>query len=169
MRSPTRKRSPITLAIAAAAFVIVPIIATAQTASYRVLINGAAAGTATAVTNLPTDTAAAVTNPPTDTAATQQDSDATTPSKPVLASGQGSVVVTTADPALIAAIQAWMKADNSGFKDTVQRKTVEIDRLMGMGSTTRFELSDAWPSRIDASSGSSSMITIVYERLVLIP
>jgi hypothetical protein len=125
--------------------------------SFRVLIDGAVAGSATAAANLPTQAVVMT-----------QDSNPNLPAAQVAASGQGSVILTTADPALIAAIQAWMKADNSGFKDTVQRKTVEIDRVMGSGPTTRYRLSDAWPSKLDTATGNTA-ITIVYQRLALIP
>jgi hypothetical protein len=77
-------------------------------------------------------------------------------------------VILTADPVLIAAIQSWMKADNSGLKDTVQRKTVEIDRIVDSNTAARYRLTDAWPSRIDGASGASA-ITIVYQQLAPIP
>ncbi|HEY5085801.1 MAG TPA: hypothetical protein VII66_00450 [Gemmatimonadaceae bacterium] len=68
----------------------------------------------------------------------------------------------------MSAIQAWMNADNSGYKNTVQRRTVEIDRLMGTSPIARYRLSDAWPSRIDPA-GTTSAITIVYQQLEAIP
>jgi len=144
----------------AAAFAIVPTSASAQdttSATFRVSINGVLAGTATSAANLTTDRVVL-----------HQDSNPALPSRQVASNEQGSVILTTADPALIAAIQAWIKADNSGFKDTVQRKTVEIDRVAGTNVVTRYRLVDAWPSRIDAA-GDASAITIVYQQLAPIP
>jgi hypothetical protein len=159
MQSRFRRRYLSAIALGAIVFASVPSISPAQgtqTESFRVLIDGAAAGTATSVTNLPADPVVV-----------RQDSNPSLPPKQVISGGQGSVVLTTADPALVAAIQAWMKADNTGFKDTVQHKTVEIDRLLGNGSATRYRLSDAWPSKVEGPSG-STMITLVFQRLEII-
>jgi hypothetical protein len=142
------------------AFAIVPTRASAQdtaSATFRVSIDGVLAGTATSAANLTTDRVVL-----------HQGSNPALPSRQVASNEQGTVILTAADPALIAAIQAWMKADNSGFKDTVQRKTVEIDRVMGTNVVTRYRLVDAWPSRIDGAGGASA-ITIVYQQLAPIP
>lgn len=147
------------IAIAAIASASVPSLANSQgfqQSTFQVLINGTPAGTASAATNLPTDALVM-----------QQDSTTNLPRTQVESSQQGNVVLTSSDPALISAIQSWMKADNSGYKDTVQRKTVEIDRLVGSGTTTRYRLSGAWPTRIDAGAGSSA-ITMVYQRLGIV-
>ena len=143
-----------------AAFAIAPTRASAQdttSATFRVSINGVLAGTATSAANLTTDRVVL-----------HQDSNPSLPSRQVASNEQGSVILTTADPALIAAVQAWMKADNSGLKDTVQRKTVEIDRVMDGNVVTRYRLVDAWPSRVDAAGGASA-ITMVYQQLAPIP
>jgi hypothetical protein len=145
---------------AAVAFATVPIGASAQdttSATYRVLIDGVAIGTATAAANLTSDRVVL-----------HQNADPTLPSRQVASGSQSSVILTTADPVLIAAIQSWMKADNSGLKDTVQRKTVEIDRIVDSNTAARYRLTDAWPSRIDGASGASA-ITIVYQQLAPIP
>ena len=59
---------------------------------------------------------------------------------------------------------AWMAANNSGSKDTVQPKTVEIDRMSGTAPATRYRLKGAWPTKLD-SVGNESVITIVYQTL----
>ncbi len=160
MRSALGTSKSMAVALAAVVFAIVPPFVSAQgtqAESFRVLINAAVVGTATSAANLPTDAVVI-----------QQDSNPNLPRRQVISGQQGSVILTSEDPALISAFQAWIKADNSGYKDTVQRKTVEIDRLVGTGGTSRYRLSDAWPSRIDAAGGTST-ITIVYQRLDMIP
>jgi len=154
------RRSPnirlLTAAAAAAAMALVPLGAHAQGMSngaYHLLINGAAAGSAATVTNLPTRRVAVT-----------QDSNPDVASKQIISSQQESVTIMTADPNLVSAIQAWMAADNSGTKNTVERKTVEIDRAPGTGVTTRYLLKGAWPTKLD-SVGNESVITIVYETL----
>lgn len=147
------------VALAAIAFVSVPSQAHSQgtqPTTFQVLINGTPVGTASAATNLPSDAAAI-----------QQDSTTGVPRHQLESSQQGNVVLTSADPALISAIQSWVKVDNSGSKNTVQRKTVEIDRLVGGGPSTRYRLSGAWPTRIDGTSGDIT-ITMVYERLEIV-
>jgi hypothetical protein len=145
----------VTLAVTALIVSVTPARARAQASAgaYSVLINGAPAGSASAVANLPTDAVVL-----------HQDSTSALPSKQVSSSEQTSVVLTTMDPALVSAIQTWMKADNSGFKDTVQRKTVEIDRTAGSGPNNRYQLQDAWPSKLESADGTTT-ITIVYQRL----
>jgi hypothetical protein len=148
------------VAVVSAAIAAMPAISAAQDtapATLRVLIDGTVAGTATAAENLPT--AGTVLH---------QDNNPTLPSKQVVASGQGTVVLVTADTGLISTMQAWMKADNSGYKDTVQRKTVEIDRMTAAGNGTRYQLSGSWPTKIEAGDG-GTMITIVYQSLAPIP
>lgn len=156
MRLPITHRTLLAIALSAATFAIVPIVASAQGANYSVLINGDAAGTATGVANLPADTVIM-----------RQRVDPNMPGEQTMSGRQGNVVVTTADPALIAVVQAWMKADNSGFKDTVQRKSVEIDRVVEGAPTVRFQLTNAWPSWIDSATDSST-VTLVYEKLTII-
>jgi len=147
------------IAIIATAFTIAPLSASAQdttSTDYRVLIDGTPAGSATAVVNLPGSAVVL-----------HQDSNPNLPSKQVASADQGTVMMTTNDPALISAIQTWIKADNTGYKDTVQRKTVEFDRIGG-GANSRTRLSGAWPTRISAAS-SGSTITIVYQQLAPVP
>ncbi len=148
------------IAIISATIATAPAGATAQdttSATLRVLIDGTPAGIATAAENLPT--AGVV---------LRQDANPNVPSKQVVASGQGNAILVTADAGLVATMQAWMKADNSGYKDTVQRKTVEIDRMTAAGPGTRYQLSGAWPTKIDTGTG-GTMITIVYQSLAPIP
>ncbi len=148
------------IAATAIAFAIVPPLVSAQGTqpeTYRVLIDGTLAGTASSASNLPTDTVVM-----------RQDSNPAISRRQVASAEQGKLILTSADPALIAAINAWIKADNSGAKNTVQRKAVEIDRSSGTGGMRRYQLSDAWPASIQAANG-SSMITIVYQRLAIIP
>ncbi|MEO7043384.1 MAG: hypothetical protein ABI035_14065 [Gemmatimonadaceae bacterium] len=147
------------IAIVAIAFIIVPSPASSQgieQATFQVLVNGTPVGNASAATNLPADAVEI-----------RQDSTSSLPHNQVESSQQGSVVLTSADPALVATIQSWMKTDNSGYKNTVQRKTVEIDRLVGSGATTRFRLSGAWPTRIGGTP-SDNTITMVYQRLAIV-
>jgi len=147
------------IAIAAIAFASVPSPTYAQgtqQSTFQVLIDGTLAGTASAATNLPTNAVAI-----------QQDSTTSLPRTQVESSQQGNVVLTSSDTGLISAIQAWMKVDNSGSRNTVQPKTVEIDRLLGSGATTRYRLSGAWPTRIDGSPGANT-ITMVYQRLEIV-
>lgn len=154
------------LAILAAVFLAaVPGSGVAQdtpAASYRILINGSVAGTATAVSNLPT-TGSMPTMPPVPTT----DTNPTLPPPAPMSSGPGTLVITTADPTLITAIQQWMKADNSGLTGSVEPRTVEIDRLDGAAPGARFRLTGARPSKIDAVAGASS-ITVSYQRLTTI-
>ena len=147
------------VAIAAIVFVSVPSPARSQgtqQTTFQVLINGTPVGTASAATNLPADAVVI-----------QQNSTSSIPRNQVESSQQANVVLTSADPALVSAVQSWMKTDNSGSKNTVQRKTVEIDRLVGSGATTRYRLSGAWPTRIDGSPGDNT-ITMVYQRLAIV-
>lgn len=146
----------LTAAIAVAVFGAAPLAANAQgmtQGAYRVLIDGTPAGSAATVANLPTQRVAMT-----------QDSNPTLPSKQVASSEQASVTIMTADPNLVSAIQAWMAANNSGSKDTVQPKTVEIDRMSGTAPATRYRLKGAWPTKLD-SVGNESVITIVYQTL----
>jgi|GEM_PF-1615722 hypothetical protein len=147
------------IAMLATAFTIAPVVASAQdttSTDYRVLIDGTAAGTATAVVNLPRNAVVL-----------HQDSTPNLPSRQIESADQGTVMLTTTDPALVSAIQAWMKADNSGYKDTVQRKTVEMDRIGG-GANSRIRLSGAWPTKV-TSATTGNTITIVYQQLAPIP
>lgn len=147
------------VAIAAIAFVTVPLLAHSQETpqtTFQVLIDGTPVGTASSATNLPSDAVVL-----------RQDSSTDLPRKQVESDQQGTVVLTSEDPALVSAIQAWMNVDNSGSKNTVQRKTVEIDRRVGTGATTRYKLSDAWPASIDSASEARG-ITIIYQRLEII-
>lgn len=143
-------------AIVGAVLTAAPVRAPAQgmtQSNYQVKIDGAAAGSAATVANLPTQRVAMT-----------QDSNPSLPSKQVVSSEQASVTIMTADPGLVSAIQSWMAADNSGTKNTVQRKTVEIDRTSGTAPPTRYLLKGAWPTKLD-SVGSESVITIVYQTL----
>ncbi|HXF23120.1 MAG TPA: hypothetical protein VN602_01285 [Gemmatimonadaceae bacterium] len=147
------------IAVLAAAFMIAPLCASAQdttSTDYRVSIDGTPAGTATAVVNLPGNAVVL-----------HQDSTPNLPSKQVVSADQGTIMMTTTDPALVSAIRAWMKADNSGYKDTVQRKTVEIDRIGG-GTNSRTRLSGAWPTKVTAAT-TGNTITIVYQQLAPVP
>ncbi len=147
------------IAVLATAFIIAPLGASAQdttSTDYRVSIDGTPAGTATAVVNLPGNAVVL-----------HQDSIPNLPSKQIVSADQGSIMLTTTDPALVAAIQAWMKANNSGYKDTVQRKTVEIDRIGG-GPNSRTRLSGAWPTKVTAAT-TGNTITIVYQQLAPVP
>jgi len=108
-----------------------------------------------------------VVNIPGNAVVLHQDSNPNLPSSQVVSADQGTVMLTTNDPALVSAIQAWMKADNAGYKDTVQRKTVEVDRIGG-GANSRTRLSGAWPTKITAAT-TGNTITIVYQQLAPIP
>ncbi len=148
------------IAAIAAAFAIVPTTAPAQdttATTFRVMIDGTPAGAASVAANLPTDAVVL-----------HQNTDPNLPSKQVVSAQQGTVILTTADPALVAAMQAWIKVDNSGDKNTVQRKTVEIDRVRPMRPIARYGLLDAWPTKVEAVGG-TTVITLVYERLAPIP
>jgi len=148
-----------TITFLAMAFTIAPLRAPAQdttSSDYRVLIDGTPAGTATAVVNIPGNAVVL-----------HQDSNPNLPSSQVVSADQGTVMLTTNDPALVSAIQAWMKADNAGYKDTVQRKTVEVDRIGG-GANSRTRLSGAWPTKMTAAT-TGNTITIVYQQLAPIP
>jgi hypothetical protein len=146
----------ITAAIVGAFVTAAPVRAPAQGMTqsiYRVIIDGTPAGSAATVANLPTDRVAMT-----------QDSNPNLPSKQIASNEQSSVTIMTADPNLVSAIQAWIAADNSGSKNTVQRKTVEIDRAPGTSPAARYLLKGAWPTKLD-SVGSESVITIVYQTL----
>lgn len=140
----------------AAILVIAPLSASAQMmrGSYRVLVDGMPAGMASTVANLPTSHVVA-----------SQDSNPNIASKQVESNTQEQITLMTSDSALVSAMQGWMAADNSGTKNTVQRKTVEIDRASGNGPGSRYVLKGAWPTKID-SVGAETIITIVYQRLV---
>lgn len=143
----------------ATALTIIPLHAPAQdttSSDYRVSIAGTVAGTATAVVNLPGNAVVL-----------HQDSTPNLPSRQIASADQGSIMLTTTDPALVSAIEAWMKADNSGYKDTVQRKTVEIERIGG-GANSRTRLTGAWPTKVTAAT-TGNTITIVYQQLAPIP
>ncbi len=149
-----------TIAVAAIMSAIVPPSAPAQATSapiFRVMIDGTPAGSATAAANLPTEGVVL-----------HQTTNPTLPSAQVVSATQGTVMITTADTALVSTMQAWIKADNAGDKNTVQRKTVEIDRVTPMKPIMRYGLLDAWPTKIDAVDG-ATVITLVYERLEPMP
>ncbi len=138
------------LGASAAAMLIFASIARAQDASeYRVIVDSVAVGTATGVANLPVEHTHL-----------SQSTDPTVPARQTVAGHQESVVVTTRDPALTTLMRAWMGANNSGTKNTVQPKTVEIDHVVPSGGPFRYILHDAWPSSVDAG-----VITIVYQRM----
>ena len=141
-----------TLAAIAIASPILAGTAMAQDAPpFRVLIDGTAIGSATAAANLPTDAVVL-----------HQSADTTLPRTQVAAGQQSSVILTTTDPILVGAMRTWMSANNSGSKNTVQPKTVEIDRIDG-ATTTRYRLLNAWPSKLEP--GATTAITIVYQQL----
>ena len=146
------------VALAAGVFAAAPAMASAQTlipANLTVTVDGKAVGFATAAANLPSGGAVL-----------HQNSDPSIPSAQVVSAGQGNVVLLTSDPNLIAAMQAWVQADNSGSKDTVQRKTVQIDRTLVGGPNSRYMLTGAWPTKIEPSTASSgTLITIVFQTL----
>ncbi len=142
--------------LATAALTALPAGASAQgttQSSFQVKIDGTTAGSAATVTNLPTNRVTVT-----------QDSNPTLPSRQIESSQQGSVTLMTSDPALVSAIQSWIATDNSGSKNTVQRKNVEIDHTAASGPVIRYLLKSAWPSKLD-SIGSTSVITIVYQTL----
>ena len=88
------------IAVLATAFTIAPPCASAQdttSTDYRVSIDGTPAGTATAVVNLPGNAVVL-----------HQDSTPTLPSKQIVSADQGTIMLTTTDPALVSAIQAWI-------------------------------------------------------------
>jgi hypothetical protein len=159
MNSRTLNMRLVAITMLATAFTIVPLYAPAQdttSSDYRVSIDGTLAGTATAVVNLPGNAVVL-----------HQDSTPNLPSKQIASADQGTVMMTTTDPGLVSAIQTWMKADNSGYKDTVQRKTIEIDRIGG-GANSRIRLSGAWPTKM-ATATTGNTITIVYQQLAPVP
>jgi hypothetical protein len=155
MNQPLPKMRLVATLMAAALLAAAPGPASAQdsTAAFRVLIDGTPAGSATIVTNLPMDAVVL-----------HQNADTARPSTQVASAQQGNVVLTTEDPALTSAIQAWTNTNNSGSKNTVQRKTVEIDRMAGASPSKRYRLMGAWPTKVDVL-GSMTVITIVYQRL----
>ncbi|MEO8945680.1 MAG: hypothetical protein ABI338_04210 [Gemmatimonadaceae bacterium] len=140
----------------AAILVIAPISASAQMmpGNYRVLVDGMPAGMASTVANLPTSRVVVT-----------QDSNPNIASRQVESNTQEQVTLMTSDSTLVSAMQGWMAADNSGTKNTVQRKTVEIDRASGTGPGSHYVLKGAWPTKIE-SVGAQTVITIVYQRLV---
>ena len=148
------------MAVAALMLAVLPSAARAQDATgvtFRVLIDGVPMGSATVAANLPTEAVVL-----------HQQSDPNIPSKQIISAEQGKVMLTTTDSALVSAMQAWIAADNAGFKNTVQRKTVEIDRINPAGPVARFALHGAWPSAVDVTGG-ATVITIVYQRLEPVP
>lgn len=116
---------------------------------YHVRIDGNDAGVATHAENLP------------ETAALEPRTPTHVPARRVAAPVQASVILTTADSTLVHAIRAWMGVNNSGDKDTVQPKTVEITDVLPTGNPVRYVLHGAFPSRIDTGSGGTA-VTIVY-------
>lgn len=124
----------------------------AQAGNYQVLLDSVAVGSATSVANLPVQGVPATTSTAT-----------TVPPRQAHAGTQTSVVLTTSDLALVTVMRGWMASNNSGTKNTVQPKTVEIDQIVPTGGPIRYVLHDAWPSHFD-SAGGSTTITIVYGR-----
>jgi hypothetical protein len=117
------------------------------------MIDSVNVGTATSVANLPVPHVTTPTNP-----------DSNPPGHQANAGTQTSVVMTTSDLALVTVLRGWMGSNNSGKKDTVKPKLVEIDQVAGdNGGPFRYVLHDAWPSHIDMSGG-STVVTIVYQR-----
>ena len=94
-----------------------------------------------------------------------QNSDASIPSTQVVSAGQGNVLLLTSDPNLVTAMQAWMRADNSGNKNTVQRKTVRIDRRLSGAPNSGYRLTGAWPTKIEPDAQGGTLITIVFQSL----
>lgn len=124
----------------------------AQAGNYQVLVDSVSVGSATAVANLPVPGVPSTT--PTET---------TVPPKQAHAATQTSIALTSSDLGLVTVMRGWMAANNSGTKNTVQPKTVEVDQIVPTGGPIRYVLHDAWPSHIDSASGSTT-ITIVYGR-----
>ena len=128
--------------------------ARAQAPAYQVLVDSVRVGTATAVANLP------VQGVP-----TMHRTDTSVPPRQAAAGTQTSVVVSTADAGLLTILHGWVAANNSGTKNTVQPKLVEIDQIVPTGGPIRYVLHDAWPSRFDAPGPDGTvMVTIVYQR-----
>lgn len=126
----------------------------AQAPAYQVLIDGVRVGSATAAANLP------VQGVP-----TMQRTDTTAPPHQAAAGTQTSVVISTNDAALLTVLHGWVAANNSGTKNTVQPKLVEIDQVLPTGGPLRYVLHDAWPSRFDAPGPDGTvMVTFVYQR-----
>lgn len=122
--------------------------------NYQVFIDSVHVGNATAVANLPVQGVPAVPSTP-GVAAPHQ----------AAAGTQTSVVVATKDPTLLALLHGWVGINNSGTKNTVQPKEVEIDQIIPTGGPIRYVLHGAWPSRFDAPGPDGTiMVTIVYQR-----
>jgi len=124
----------------------------AQAGNYQVLVDSVAVGSATSVTNLPVQGVPATTA-----------TETTVPPHQAHAATQTSIVLTTSDLGLVTVLRGWMAANNSGTKNTVQPKTVEVDQIVPTGGPVRYVLHDAWPSHIDSANG-STVVTIVYGR-----
>lgn len=126
--------------------------------NYEVFIDSVHVGNATAVANLPVQGVPATASTPGMVAPHQ-----------AAAGTQTSVVVATKDPMLLALLHGWVGANNSGTKNTVQPKTVEIDQIIPTGGPLRYVLHDAWPSRFDAPGPDGTvMVTIVYGRAEIV-
>lgn len=145
------------VALAAASLTFSASLARAQDlipANLTVSIDGKATGFATAAANLPSGGTLL-----------HQNSDSTLPSAQVVSAGQGNVLLLTSDANLVSAMQAWMQADNSGDKDTVQRKTVRIDRTLSGSPNSSYRLTGAWPTKIESGANGGTLITIVFQSL----
>jgi len=126
--------------------------------NYQVFIDSVHVGNATAVANLPVQGVPATPSTP-ETHAPHQ----------AAAGTQASVVVATKDPTLLALLHGWVGVNNSGTKNTVQPKTVEIDQIIPTGGPLRYVLHDAWPSRFDAPGPDGTvMVTLVYGRAEIV-
>ncbi|MDQ2890115.1 MAG: phage tail protein [Gemmatimonadota bacterium] len=145
------------LAFASIAIAPAPIIAQTADLTFPVRVDGTPAGAATIAANLPTDAVVL-----------RQKIYPALPSKQVESEQQANIVLTTTDAALISTMTAWLNANNSGAKNTVQRKSVEIDRVEPSKPTLRFELKGAWPTKIE-TSGAATLITVVYQSLEPVP
>lgn len=139
-------------ALATLLFLISATTLRAQAGNYQVLVDSVAVGSATSVTNLPVQGVPSTESTPT-----------TAPPHRAAAGTQTSVVLTTSNMGLTTIMRGWMGMNNSGTKNTVQPKTVEIDQIVPTGGPIRYVLHDAWPSHIDSAAGSTA-ITIVYGR-----
>lgn len=153
--APHRSHNLIYLALAALVSLLLASAAWAQVpAAYQVFVDSVHVGNAATVTNLPVQGVPATPSTPEVVASHQ-----------AAAGTQTSVVLTTRDPMLLALLRGWMGANNSGTKNTVQPKTVEIDQVIPTGGPLRYVLHDAWPSHIDApGADGTSAVTIVYGR-----
>lgn len=147
---------PAIAAIAAILSLLLAGAAHAQAAvpAYQVRIDSVNVGTAAAVANLPVEGV-----PSTQSTAT------TVPPHQAAAATQTSVVVATRDAGLLAVLRGWVASNNSGSKNTVQPKTVEIDQVLPTGGPLRYVLHDAWPSNFAAPGPDGTvMVTIIYQR-----